>query len=524
MRRASVCLLVLLLVTISADPALAQDNIAKSLLGRFISQTDGWWAILRGYALFLFTTTLVLEVCLFGIRIALQQTNIGETFGQFVMLLLFAGFIAAVIMNYQEWATGIAIKGLQPLTGQLTGNSVDAGQPVAMAAAIMEKIIPVMEDAGITDFGEVYLYVSCMLLIMVIFVLISALVILTTCEFYILANVGVLLIGLGGSKIFKDYAVNVMRYILAVAVKLFVLQLIVNIGFAIISLTDLDATVGSTLDSIKFTDLFFLIGKAIILLALAKSLPDTCSGIINGSAVGGGNPMASMARTAGVMAAGAVTAGAGYAVGALRAANAAHTIAKSEGATSVVDTASRMVQAGVQAFKDARAGAAEKALQQEPGSMKNQLVSGAYASQAMSLLNEGGSSNSSGGSSLPDSPSSPSGESGQSGVGAPGGSETPVQPSGFTGQTGPSAPASGTAGGSGQVTPSSSTVNGQAGPADSGGASGEPASPVTSPAPAPTEAGSPTQSPKPSKDDHGPRPTPKGTVDMRTFDPSTFKK
>jgi hypothetical protein len=88
---------------------------------------------------------------------------------------------------------------------------VDAGQPVAMAAAIMEKIMPVMKDAGITDFGEVYLYVSCMLIIMVIFVLISALVILATCEFYIVANIGVLLIGLGGSKIFKDYAVNVMR-------------------------------------------------------------------------------------------------------------------------------------------------------------------------------------------------------------------------------------------------------------------------------------------------------------------------
>ena len=387
MRKLFICLSVsaLALVLLSV-PAFAQDNIATGLLGRFVSQTNNWWGILRGYALFLFTTTLVIEVCLFGIRMALQQSNIAETTGQFITVLLFAGFIAAVIVNYQEWATGIAVNGLRPLTGELTGNSVDAGQPVALAAAIMEKIMPVMKDAGITDFGEVYLYVSCMLIIMVIFVLISALVILTTCEFYIVANIGVLIIGLGGSKIFKDYAVNVMRYVLSVAVKLFVLQLIVNIGFAIISLTDLDATVGSTVKSIKFVDLFFLIGKAIILLALAKTLPDTCAGMISGSAIGGGNPLASTAKTAGVMAVGAATAGAGYAAGAASAVNNAHTIAKGPEANGSA-TVGGMARAMWSARGDAKTGQAQKEFDQNPGSIRNQLRSSANAVKAQKLLN-----------------------------------------------------------------------------------------------------------------------------------------
>jgi type IV secretion system protein TrbL len=388
MRKFFIFITLTLLICLATEPALAQGNIAKGLLDRFVSQTDGWWGILRGYALFLFTTTLILEVCLFGIRVALNQTNIAETFGQFTTLLLFACFIAAVIMNYQEWSIGIAIKGLKPLTGQLTGNAVDAGQPLAMAAAVVDKILPVMKDAGITDFGEVYLYVSCMLIILVIFVLISALVILVTCEFYIVANIGVLLIGLGGSKIFKDYAVNVMRYVLAVAIKLFVLQLVVNIGFAIISLTDLEASVGSTVKSIKFVDLFFLIGKAVILLALAKSLPDTCAGIINGSSIGGGNPIASMARTAGVMTVGAISAGAGYAAGAAKAGNAAHSIARENGAEGLVDTAVGMMKAGWQARSDAKVGQIEKDLASQPGSVKNQLLAQANAIKATHLLDD----------------------------------------------------------------------------------------------------------------------------------------
>jgi len=390
MRRLPIYLiLVMTLAWVWPESALAQEgNVASSLLDSFVSRTDGWWEVFSGYALYLFTLTLIIDVCLFGIRVAIQQSNIGDILGQFVILLLFACFIAAVIMNYREWATGIAINGLKPLTGQLTGNAVDAGHPVAMAASVMEKIMPVLDDAGITDIGEIFLYVSSMIIVMIVFILISALVILTTCEFYIIANVAVLLIGLGGSKIFKDYAVNVMRYILAVALKLFILQLIVNIGFTIISLNDLDATAGRTIDSIKFVDLFFLIGKAVILLALAKSLPETCAGIINGSAIGGGNPLASMAQAVGGAAVAAVSSGAGAVYGAVQGGRAAYTIAKEGGATGIVETAAGMARATWNAWGDARASKEQKNLERDPGSIKNQLISKANAAVGRKIVNE----------------------------------------------------------------------------------------------------------------------------------------
>jgi len=478
-----------LILVSAAAPALAQDNIASSLLGRFVSQTNSWWGILKSYALFLFTTTLIIEVCLFGIRMALQRSDIAETLKEFVMLLLFAGFIAAVINNYQEWTTGIAINGLKPLTGQLTGNSVDAGQPVAMAAAIMEKIMPVMKDADIWDFGHVYLYVTCMLVIMVIFVLISALVILITCEFYIVANIGVLIVGLGGSKIFKDYAVNVMRYVFAVAVKLFVLQLIVNIGFAIISLSDLDAMVGSTIKSIKFVDLFFLIGKAIILLALAKSLPETCAGIINGSAIGGGNPLASMAKTAGVMAVGAASAGAGYMAGAASSLKNARSIAKDEGAEGFAQVSKGMARAAWNARKDAKAGKEQKKLNEAPGSIRNQLVSQANAARANRSLREqaaSASTDDSGQAATGKTPAPTAPGSGfpdSSAGSAVGGTETPAAPAISAGGSGQAAPVAGTPGDSGAVDPNMGTPgsSGSSVPSTAGAGNSGPSMSPTSP-------------------------------------------
>ncbi|MDL2226463.1 P-type conjugative transfer protein TrbL [Deltaproteobacteria bacterium OttesenSCG-928-M10] len=565
-----------LILVSTAAPALAQDNIASSLLGRFVSQTNSWWGILKSYALFLFTTTLIIEVCLFGIRMALQRSDIAETLKEFVMLLLFAGFVAAVINNYQEWTTGIAINGLKPLTGQLTGNSVDAGQPVAMAAAIMEKIMPVMKDADIWDFGHVYLYVTCMLVIMVIFVLISALVILITCEFYIVANIGVLIVGLGGSKIFKDYAVNVMRYVFAVAVKLFVLQLIVNIGFAIISLSDLDAMVGSTIKSIKFVDLFFLIGKAIILLALAKSLPETCAGIINGSAIGGGNPLASMAKTAGVMAVGAASAGAGYMAGAASSLKNARSIAKDEGAEGFGQVSRGMARAAWNARRDAKAATEQKKLNETPGSIRNQLASQANAARANRLLREeaaSASTDDSGqaatgitppptapGSGFPDS----SAGSAVGGTGAPGGAAISVGGSGQTAPVGGNAggfgaadPNMGTTGSSGHSVPFTAGAEGSGSPAPqaasteagNSGPSVSPASPSgntggsgqTAPGTAAESVANSSQSEQHSTSSSTtgsgiPAPkikngtvdftgsSPKGERDMRTVDPELFKK
>ena len=391
MRRLSVCLGIALIFTFCASPAFAQGgNVAKGLLDSFVGQTDNWWSILRGYALFLFSTTLILEVCLFGIRMALQRSDIGETLGQFVTLLLFAGFIAAVIMNYQDWATGIAVKGLKPLTGELTGNNVDAGKPMAIAAILLEKIMLVMKNAGVTDIGMVMLYELVLFIIIVVFVLISALIIVTTCEFYIVANIGILLVGLGGSKIFKDYAVNVMRYVLAVAIKLFVLQLIVNIGMALISLADIGTASGSgSISTIKFVDLFYIIGKGVILLALAKTLPETCAGIVNGSAIGGGNPLVSMGRTAGAFALGAAAGGIGFPATAASVLNNAHTVARDQGAaTGVLGTMRGMGRAMLDARSDAKAGQAQKDLDQNPGSIRNQLKSAGNAVKARKALEE----------------------------------------------------------------------------------------------------------------------------------------
>lgn len=298
-RQIMLIVLIVAVVVLVSDAECLADNKATSFLDTFKSNTQGWWATLRGYALVIFKWTLMLEIALFGARVALQHSNVGEIFQQFVWVLLFAAFIYVVIIHWEDWSQKVAITGLKSVAEDLTPYHADAGNPLALATTVWERVCDVVNQLSGNLHGMMtFLVLEILaLIICIILALISALYILVTCEFYIVANVGILLIGLGGSKIFKDYAINVMRYVLSVAIKLFVLQLIVNIGLTILSMWSIRAAIGYTGD-VDFGKLFMLIAQAIILLCLAKSLPETVGGIISGSHISGVQTLGNAAQLA----------------------------------------------------------------------------------------------------------------------------------------------------------------------------------------------------------------------------------
>lgn len=384
----SVIGIALLLVVLGASSAWAQGyNASSTIMNEFISQTSGWWGVLRGYALKIFGIAVGLDICLFGLRIALQRADPAEIFGQFVMLVLFAAFIGAVIMNYEDWATGVAMKGLEPVASHLTNQKVDVGSPFAIASVMWMKTSEVSTQAQMSDLPKVFLYIGAVYMIIIAMFLLCALMIIAKCEFYILANVGILLIGLGGSKLFKDYGISVMRYILSVALKVFVIQLIANIGLSMMSVQDILTAASSAGGKvfIKWETIFMLLAKAMILICLAKSLPDSVSGLINGAA-GGGNPMVGMIGGVGRQTVSLATAGAASALDLMGAVRDSYTVARDSGASGIGGTLAGMGKAAWNAYGDARASNQQRQLETNSGSMVNHLKSQANAARAARKL------------------------------------------------------------------------------------------------------------------------------------------
>lgn len=298
----TLCLVaVLALATVSLMPdishAATDADFVSKLVKEFYAKTSTWEPTLKKYALLVFRWLVILEVCFLGIKAALNRDQVADIFKQFVMLLLAAGFFLAVINNYQAWSWNL-INGLKQIGAELGASQAASDSPFLAGMKLVELILSKL--SAWSPGNSVALLIAA-LVVMVCFALISAQVVLIKCEAMIAMMAALILVGFGGSAFLRDYAVNAIRYVLSVAFKLFVMQLVLGIGIAFIE--------GFSTSTAELQDIFVVIGASVVLLALVKSLPDVCAGIINGSHVSSGAALTASAAAVGGAAIGAVVAG-----------------------------------------------------------------------------------------------------------------------------------------------------------------------------------------------------------------------
>lgn len=281
-----ILIIVFVLMVNSSNCYSFDGNVVSNISNAYANKAAIYGSALRVYAERLFYWCLVLDVAYLGIKSALGREQIADILKQFCLILLVAGFFFAVITHYQEW-TGNIINGLKGIGASIGSPSLDLS-PFSEGINVAKKIL---EKVSITSPGESLGFLIAAGMIMVCFALMTAQIIMIKCESYIAMNAAVILLGFGGSSLLKDYAVNTLRYALSVAFKLFVMQLVMGIGMSFIK----DFSKSST----ELLDLLVLIGAAVVLLALVKTLPEICAGIINGSHTGSGSALMS---TAGVVA------------------------------------------------------------------------------------------------------------------------------------------------------------------------------------------------------------------------------
>ncbi|MEG6591503.1 P-type conjugative transfer protein TrbL [Desulfovibrio sp. 1188_IL3213] len=294
---AVLCLPVLALLLLPEQAFAADEDFVSKLVREFYNKTSTWEPTLKRYALIVFRWLVTLEVCFLGIKAALNRDQIPDIFKQFVMLLLMAGFFMAVINYYHEWAWNL-INGLGSIGRELTPGGYSSESPFLTG---MQLVKLVLDKLSIWSPGNSIALLIAALVIIVCFALISAQVVFIKCEAMVAMAAALILVAFGGSSFLKDYAVNAIRYVLAVAFKLFVMQLVLGVGIAFIE--------GFSTSTAELQDIFVVIGASVVLLALVKSLPDVCAGIINGSHVSSGAAMTASAAAVAGGAVGAMVAG-----------------------------------------------------------------------------------------------------------------------------------------------------------------------------------------------------------------------
>lgn len=266
------------------------------------------------YAKVLFYWCAVLEVAWLGIKMSLGTSDICETIKNFCFVLLAAGFFLAVINNYHTWTWNV-INGLKAIAGEATTLTDASDKPFTVGLELADSIFS--KCSGWKPLDSLGLILAGMT-VLFCFTLITLQIILIKCECIVAMCASSILLGLGATSFLRDYAINALRYVFAVAFKLMVMQLVMGVGINFIQQLETSEDMGW--DQIGLTICF-----CVIFYCLVKTLPDVVAGIIQGSHVSTGNALTSTVAAMGAgmmgigMAAGAGAANIGRAAQAARA-------------------------------------------------------------------------------------------------------------------------------------------------------------------------------------------------------------
>jgi type IV secretion system protein TrbL len=286
----------LILLLVASDAALAQascapatsaDNSLDQITSLYRNCARQWEATLGGFALRLFWLLAAIEFAWTAIRLAFRNADFSEWLGELVNQIFFLGLFLALLTHASDWTSAIVESFRAAAVGALRANGVAAGLApsdifdtgVTMAAKMLEAL-------SVTAPVQSLFVVLAALIILFCFALIAAAIILALVESYVVLSGGVLLMGFGGSRWTKDFALKTLIYAVSVGAKLFVLQLIAGLGAQIIGSWASLPEGQSVIAPVNATsNILVIVGSTLVLSVLVKTVPEMIQGLINGTAI-----------------------------------------------------------------------------------------------------------------------------------------------------------------------------------------------------------------------------------------------
>lgn len=264
-----------------AEETSAMSSIVSDIVSEFKEQTDKWYNKIKTVAANLFFVILLFEFVWTSIMSALQQMETKDYLINFVKIVFFGLIFLIIINNYQEWSQSV-IMGLQKVAGSLTPTYTNADNPFIVASKFFEIIEKQINGMGWDAIAMALGLLITGIIIGICFSLITAKMIVIKCEVLVGILASLLLIPFGASNMFREYAINSIRYGVSVAFKLFTMQLIIAVGYGFMDKLALGFEA-------KYNIMFICIAFALILLCIVFTLPDTIASLVSSAHGSSGN-------------------------------------------------------------------------------------------------------------------------------------------------------------------------------------------------------------------------------------------
>ncbi len=275
--------------------AIESNNALDRIVDVYATKAAGWESVLKGFAVHLFWMLALIELGWTGIKLAFKGADFSEVLSALFSHILFIGFFFwlvnnspmishAIVDSFREMA-GIASSAIGGTNGIMPSNVFDAGMD------IVKKITNTM---SIWDPGDSIMFAIAAFAILISFALMAAFLIMALVESYFVISAGVIMMGFGGSRWTKEYAVSTLRYTVSVGVKLYLAQLLIGVGQSILN----DLVMQVKTSDMSINDAWLVAGISVVFMALTKVIPDSAQAYTRGDSVATGHHLAGMVTTA----------------------------------------------------------------------------------------------------------------------------------------------------------------------------------------------------------------------------------
>lgn len=300
----SACLIYSPHVLAAASAGVPDTGAIQEIENQFRNAASQWPPIILKYTTWLFWALVTLSWTWTFSMMAFKGTNITEIIAELVRRTIMVGFFFWLLQNAPYLGEQI-VASFSFIGNQLVGQPISANDifdiGLSLALSILEGI---SFWKGPGNLG----YVLVALGIVIILALIALQMLLIVVQYYVFLNATVIMMGFLGHEWSREYAINYFRLLLALAVKFFVMQVIV-----VLTMTLLDGWIKAS--DLSWVQVVVILPILIVTYGLVKEIPAMAASMVSGNDSTGGSVAGAIEAAAMVGALAASGGGAAAAMG-----------------------------------------------------------------------------------------------------------------------------------------------------------------------------------------------------------------
>ena len=266
------------LAALGADAGGIPDTGAiQEIEDMFRNASNQWPPIIMKYTSWLFWTLVTISwTWSFGFM-ALKGTDTTEIITELTRRTILIGVFWWLLQSAPQLGETI-VASFSYIGDQLVGQPISANSIFDIGISLSLSILDgIAYWKGPANIGYVLVAIG----IIIILALISLQMLLIVVQYFVFLNAGVVMMGFLGHEWSREYAINYFRLLLALAVKFFIMQIIV-----VLTMTLIDAWVKDS--DLTWVQVVVLLPMLIVVYGLVQEIPAMAASMISGTDSTGG--------------------------------------------------------------------------------------------------------------------------------------------------------------------------------------------------------------------------------------------